>query len=103
PQVELAEKLLEVCRAPAGSGVFFANAGSEALEAAVKLTRRAGRTRILAARNPFPGRPTGALALTWKEAYRAPFEPLLPGVTHVPYNDEDALRAAATGAGSAVA
>ena len=44
PQVELAEKLLEVCRAPAGSGVFFANSGSEALEAAVKLTRRTGRT-----------------------------------------------------------
>jgi len=59
----------------------------------VKLTRRTGRTRIIAAQNAFHGRTTGALALTWKEAYRAPFEPLMPGVTHVPYNDEDALRA----------
>ena len=103
PQVELAEKLLEVCRAPAGSGVFFANSGAEALEAAVKLTRRTGRTRIIAAQNAFHGRTTGALALTWKEAYRAPFEPLMPGVTHVPYNDEDALRAAVADAGDDLA
>ena len=103
PQVELAEKLLQVCRAPAGSGVFFANSGAEALEAAVKLTRRTGRTRILAAQNAFHGRTTGALALTWKEAYRAPFEPLMPGVGHVPFNDEDALRAAVAEAGTDLA
>jgi acetylornithine/N-succinyldiaminopimelate aminotransferase len=103
PQVELAEKLLEICRAPAGSGVFFANSGAEALEAALKLTRRTGRTRIIAAQNAFHGRTTGALALTWKEAYRAPFEPLLPGVEHVPYNDLDALRAAVADAGDDLA
>jgi acetylornithine aminotransferase len=103
PQVELAEKLLEICRAPAGSGVFFANSGAEALEAAVKLTRRTGRTRIIAAQDAFHGRTTGALALTWKEAYRAPFEPLLPGVRHVPYNDPDALRSAVADAGDDLA
>jgi acetylornithine/N-succinyldiaminopimelate aminotransferase len=103
PQVELAEKLLEICRAPDGSGVFFANSGAEALEAALKLTRRTGRTRIIAAQNAFHGRTTGALALTWKEAYRAPFEPLLPGVEHVPYNDLDALRAAVANAGDDLA
>jgi len=103
PQIELAEKLLEICRAPVGSGVFFANSGAEALEAAVKLTRRTGRTRIIAAQNAFHGRTTGALALTWKEAYRAPFEPLLPGVQHVPYNDGDALCAAVAAAGDDLA
>ncbi len=103
PQVELAEKLLEITRAPQGSGVFFANSGAEAVEAGVKLSRRTGRTRIIAAENAFHGRTTGALALTWKEAYRAPFEPLLPGVGHVPFNDLTALRAAVEEAGDDLA
>ncbi|MDQ2796556.1 MAG: acetylornithine transaminase [Actinomycetota bacterium] len=103
PQVELAEKLLEICRAPAGSGVFLCNSGAEAVEAAIKLTRRTGRSRIIAAKNAFHGRTTGALALTWKEAYRAPFEPLLPGVSHVAYNDPDALRAEVADAGDDLA
>ena len=103
PQVELAEKVLEICRAPEGSRVFFSNSGAEAVEAAIKLSRRTGRTRILAAQNAFHGRTTGALALTWKEAYRAPFEPLLPGVSHVPYNDSTALRAAVEDAGADLA
>ena len=103
PQVELAEKLIEICRAPSGSGVFFANSGTEALEAAVKLTRRTGRTRIIAAQNAFHGRTTGALALTWKPAYREPFAPLMPGVQHVPFNDLEALRAAVAEAGDDLA
>ena len=82
--------------APAGSAVFFANSGTEAVEAAVKLARRTGRTRIVAAEGAFHGRTTGALALTHKPSYREPFEPLLPGVVHVPYGDEAALRAAVT-------
>lgn len=103
PQIELAEKLLEISHAPQGSGVFFANSGAEAIEAAIKLSRRTGRSRIIAAENAFHGRTTGALALTWKQAYRVPFEPLLPGVRHVPYNDPDALRAAVTDAGDDLA
>ncbi|WP_295701406.1 acetylornithine transaminase [Lapillicoccus sp.] len=103
PQVELAEKLLEICRAPQGSGVFFANSGAEAIEAAIKLTRRTGRSRIIAMDNAFHGRTTGALALTFKEAYRAPFEPLMPGVTHVPYNDGAALERAVAEAGGDLA
>ena len=103
PQVELAEKLLEICRAPAGSGVFFANSGAEAIEAAIKLTRRTGRSRIIAMENAFHGRTTGALALTWKESYRAPFEPLMPGVTHVPFNDGAALERAVAEAGDDLA
>jgi acetylornithine aminotransferase len=95
-QIRLAERLLEVAGAPQGSSVFFANSGTEAVEAAVKLSRRTGRTGIVAAEGAFHGRTTGALALTHKPAYREPFEPLIPGVVHVPYGDEEALRAAVT-------
>ncbi|WP_306512054.1 acetylornithine transaminase [Janibacter hoylei] len=93
-QIEAAEALLRVARAPQGSGVFFCNSGSEAVETAIKLSRRTGRTGIVAVGGAFHGRTTGAVSLTHKEAYRAPFEPLLPGVTHVAPGDVDALRAA---------
>ncbi|MBT9257583.1 acetylornithine transaminase [Phycicoccus sp. MAQZ13P-2] len=94
PQVELAERILQVADAPAGSAVFFCNSGTEAIEAAVKLARRTGRTGIVAAEGAFHGRTTGALALTHKPAYREPFEPLIPGVVHVPWGDVAALEAA---------
>jgi len=94
PQIELAERLLAVAGAPAGSAVFFANSGTEAIEAAIKLSRRTGRAGLVAAEDAFHGRSTGALALTHKQAYREPFEPLIPAVTHVPLNDEAALRGA---------
>ena len=99
-QIALAEKLLALTSAPAGSKVFFANSGTEAVEAAFKLARRnAGtdespRTKIIALEGAFHGRTMGALALTAKEAYRAPFEPLPAGVVHVPFGDVDALRSA---------
>ena len=94
PQIELAERLLAVAGAPKGSAVFFANSGAEAIEAAIKLSRRTGRTGLVAAEGAFHGRTMGALALTHKLAYREPFEPLMPSVAHVPLNDEAALRAA---------
>ena len=93
-QIALAERLLGIAGAPEGSRVFFANSGAEAIEAAIKLSRRTGRTGIVAAEGAFHGRTTGALALTHKAAYREPFAPLIPGVSHVPYGDEEALRAA---------
>lgn len=99
-QVALAEKLLELAHAPAGSKVFFSNSGTEANEAAFKLARRntgAGdtkRTKIIALEGAFHGRTMGALALTAKEAYRAPFEPLPGGVVHIPFGDIAALEAA---------
>ena len=96
-QIALAERLLGVAQAPEGSAVFFANSGAEAIEAAIKLSRRTGRAGIVAAEGAFHGRTTGALALTHKAAYREPFEPLIPGVVHVPFGDRDALRAAVGG------
>ncbi len=93
-QIEAAEAVLRIAQAPEGSGIFFCNSGSEAVETAIKLSRRTGRTGIVAAGGAFHGRTTGALSLTHKAAYRTPFEPLLPGVTHVTPGDVDALRAA---------
>jgi acetylornithine/N-succinyldiaminopimelate aminotransferase len=100
PQVELAERLLSLVGAD--GRVFFTNSGAEANEAAFKLTRRTGRTHLVAADNAFHGRTMGALALTSKEAYRAPFEPLPGDVTFVPYGDEAALARAVTDQTAAV-
>lgn len=92
PQVELAEKLLELLgEGPGGGKVFFTNSGTEANEAAFKLTRRTGRTQVVVAEGSFHGRTMGALALTSKEAYRTPFEPLPGDVVFVPFGDADAL------------
>lgn len=93
-QITLAERLVQYAGAPDGSGVFFANSGAEAIEAAIKLARRTGRSGLVAAEGAFHGRTTGALALTHKAAYRDPFAPLLPGVTHVSFGDIAALTAA---------
>lgn len=92
PQIELAEKLLDLLDAE--GRVFFTNSGTEANETAFKATRRTGRTRIVVAQNSFHGRTMGSLALTSKAAYREPFEPLPGDVVWVPYGDVDALRAA---------
>jgi acetylornithine/N-succinyldiaminopimelate aminotransferase len=94
PQVELAERLLALVGAD--GRVFFSNSGAEANEAALKLTRRTGRTHLVAAEGSFHGRTMGALALTHKAAYREPFEPLPGHVTWVPYGDSEALAAAVT-------
>jgi len=105
PQIRLAEKLLSLLSPSAGpveGRVFFANSGAEANEAAFKLTRRTGRTHVVAAAGGFHGRTMGALALTSKEAYRTPFEPLPGDVTFVPYGDADALAAAVTDETAAV-
>ena len=92
-QVALAERLLEISCADGGR-VFFANSGTEALEAAFKMARRTGRSAIVAATGGFHGRTMGSLALTGKPAIREPFAPLPGGVVHVPYADVDALAAA---------
>jgi acetylornithine/N-succinyldiaminopimelate aminotransferase len=92
PPIALAERLLELVDAP--GRVLFCNSGAEANEAAFKLARRTGRPHIIAAENAFHGRTMGALALTGQQPKRTPFEPMTPGVTHVPYGDLAALDAA---------
>ncbi|ALU22050.1 acetylornithine aminotransferase [Corynebacterium pseudotuberculosis] len=74
------------------SRVFFCNSGTEANEAAFKLARLSGRSRILAAQHGFHGRTMGALALTGQPEKQLPFEPLPAGVEFYPYGDVDYLR-----------
>ena len=100
PQVELAERLVALVGTP--GKVFLTNSGTEANETAFKLSRRTGRTHLVAAEGSFHGRTMGALALTAKAAYREPFEPLPGEVTFVPYGDADALSAAVTDETAAV-
>ena len=100
PQVALAERLLTLAGRP--GRVFFTNSGAEANEAALKATRKTGRTHLVAAEESFHGRTMGALALTSKAAYREPFEPLPGDVTFVPYGDVDALAAVVTDETAAV-
>jgi acetylornithine/N-succinyldiaminopimelate aminotransferase len=100
PQVVLAERLLDLLGAQ--GKVFFTNSGTEANEAAFKLTRRTGRTHVVATEGAFHGRTMGALALTSKVAYREPFEPVPGGVTFVPYGDAAALADAVTDETAAV-
>ncbi|OZM76626.1 acetylornithine transaminase [Pseudonocardia sp. MH-G8] len=92
PPLALAEKLLELIDEP--GRVLFCNSGAEANEAAFKMARRTGRSKIIAAENAFHGRTMGALALTGQEPKRTPFYPMTPGVEHVPYGDVAALEAA---------
>lgn len=94
PQVRLAERLAALTGHP-DARVFFTNSGTEANEAAFKLTRLTGRTKVIAMEGAFHGRTMGALALTANPKYREPFEPLPGEVVFVPFGDEAALRAAA--------
>lgn len=94
PQVELAKRLVDCSFA---DRVFFTNSGAEANEAAIKFARKFQRhsnpdvkdpaTEFISFTNSFHGRTMGALALTSKEQYRTPFEPVMPGVTFVEYGN----------------
>jgi putrescine aminotransferase len=82
---------------------FFCNSGTEAVEGALKLARlHTGRPGIVAALGGFHGKTLGALSASGREVYRKPFEPLVAGITHVPYGDADALATAVTAATAAV-
>ncbi|MET8506920.1 acetylornithine transaminase [Streptomyces sp. NPDC004787] len=94
PPVALAERLLQLFGRP--GRVFFCNSGAEANEAAFKLGRLTGRSHMVATTGGFHGRTMGALALTGQPGKQTPFLPLPGDVTHVPYGDVDALRAAVT-------
>src|SRR5579871_4139488 len=86
-QGELAARLVKLTKL---DRAFFCNSGTEAVEACLKFARRfwhargaARRTDFVAFNHSFHGRTMGALSVTWDEHYRAPFEPLVPGVTFV--------------------
>ncbi|MCB6201770.1 aspartate aminotransferase family protein [Extibacter muris] len=78
--------------------VFFTNSGTEAIEGALKAARKyaykkqTGRYEFIAMKNSFHGRSMGALSVTEHEAYRTPFEPLIPGVSFAEYNNLDSVR-----------
>ena len=95
-RAQLEARLAEI--APPGlERVFLCNSGAESIEAALKFARLStGRPGIVAAVRGFHGRTMGALSATWEKKYREPFAPLVPGFTHVPFND---LRKAAAAIG----
>ncbi len=95
PTVALAELLLALTGRP--GRVYFCNSGAEANEAAFKLSRLTGRTKIIAAEQSFHGRTMGALAMTGQPPKRDPFKPLPVDVVHVPYGDVAALEAVVDG------
>lgn len=102
PAVELAQTLVE--HTSWADRVFFCNSGAEAVEGALKFSRRyardihgEGKTTIVAFSGSFHGRTMGAVAVTAREKYRQPFEPVMPGVRFAPFNDVAAAVAAITG------
>lgn len=91
PQGLLLASRLQKMTGDSSARVFFCNSGAEANEAALKISRRTGRSRIVAAQGSFHGRTMGALSLTGQPAKREPFAPLLRGITHVRYGDLSAM------------
>ena len=92
-------KAAEALKEVSGMGrVFFTNSGTEAIEGALKAARKyawkkgTGRYEFIAMENSFHGRSMGALSVTEHEAYRTPFEPLIPGVSFARFNDLDSVR-----------
>ena len=89
--VALAEKLASFTGTK-GAKVFFCQSGAEANEAAIKLSRKTGRSHIVATQGSFHGRTRGALSLTGQPSKREPFLPLLKNIKHVPFGDIEAMR-----------
>ena len=90
PALDLAEKLIEISGLDAK--VFFCNSGAEANEAALKLTRRTGKKKLLSANGSFHGRTIGALSITGQLAKQKPFKPLLSGIKFIDINTKSAVR-----------
>ncbi len=90
PQIELAEKLKEITKM---DKFFFCNSGAEAVEAGLKISRKAtGKKKFVAFSGSFHGRTMGALSVTWKKVFREPFEPLVEPVVFSEFNDVDELK-----------
>ena len=91
--LELAEKLQKMT-GDKSARTFFCNSGAEANEAALKLSRKTGKFRVVATQEAFHGRTMGALSLTGQPSKRNPFKPLLKGIKHVPFGDSAAMKRA---------
>ena len=91
--LELAEKLQKMT-GDMSARVFFCNSGAEANEAALKLSRKTGKYKIVATQEAFHGRTMGALSLTGQPSKRNPFKPLIKGIKHVPFGDSGAMKRA---------
>ena len=91
--LELAKKLQELT-GDTSARVFFCNSGAEANEAALKISRKTDKRKIVATVGSFHGRTMGALSLTGQESKRRPFKPLLKDIKHVPFGDVTAIRKA---------
>lgn len=99
-RAELASRLCALAGRPR---IFLCNSGAESIEAAFKFARiSTRRTKIIAAMRGFHGRTFGALSATWNKKYREPFEPLVPGFVHVPYNNLERLAQVVDGETAAV-
>jgi acetylornithine aminotransferase len=90
PSIKLAEKLIAITNFDAK--VFFCNSGTEANEAAIKLSRRTGKKQLIAAHNSFHGRTMGSLSITGQSAKQKPFEPLIGDVRFIDINTKSGLR-----------
>jgi len=90
PAIKLAEKLIAITNFDAK--VFFCNSGTEANEAAIKLSRRTGRKQLIAAHNSFHGRTMGSLSITGQVAKQKPFEPLIGDVRFIDINTKSGVR-----------
>ncbi len=91
--LQLAQKLIDMT-GDSTARVFFCNSGAEANEAALKLSRKTGRSRIVATVDAFHGRTMGALSLTGQPSKRNPFKPLIKNINHVTFGDITQMRKA---------
>jgi predicted acetylornithine/succinylornithine family transaminase len=92
PQVKLAKRLSELLPDPLNV-VYFTNSGTEANEGALKVAKKfTGRKKLIAFEGSFHGDTHGSLSVTGRDVYRKPFEPLLPNVVFLPFDDVSRLK-----------
>ena len=99
---ERSELAFRLCTLSFADKVFFSNSGAEANEGAIKLARgyfyhngQPNKNEIITAKMSFHGRTMATISATGQDKFRIPFEPAVPGFTYVPFNDFDAIEAAA--------
>lgn len=93
PTAARAAEMLTAITPPGLDRVYFSGSGTEATEAAIKIARLSGRHKLISMHGGYHGKTIGALSITAKSTYQDPFRPLVPEVTHIPYDDIPALSA----------